>query len=382
MSMSMFLSLVARAEALRKGSLRNPEVEALVWDAIGAVLSLEGPPPFPLDGHYDWHIIRTSPPSGKVGQPRFVATTWTIGSWTCLLLGTRSVPMGRGQTITLANGRQITTPTDSATNTAMKYIGLALRHFGFHAVPGPCVFCINAGIGRTFFAWRPLAPGEDFEPRVKGDIDNIEKTIFDACQRHGLVRNDRQIAKAIGSKFAFANWDEPLAPLMDAMLSEEAAKLARDGMSASEIRSALGVTYAHLEQWGTEITAASSKSGHNRNRKSGKKARVIPEALRAKLAEGIRLMEENQDMTWTEAAIKVGVAARTLRAHGGAPWLQAAVAELLADRISVKEAARLARMSPQNLRHILVQNPETKAATERARHRHLEALNERKRKHK
>lgn len=366
--MSAYLSLLARARELPNKVLRDPASMDLVLEMLGAVLSLEGPPPFPLEGEFKWEVVRTYPRSGRVGSPRFAAATWTTGTWTCLLMVQRSVPMGRGTNITLPDGSTRTTPHDSASGVAMDYIGYAIRHFDLKS-SGPAVLMTNAGRFRTFIAWRPLQSWEPADDQVKGDVDNYLKTVADALSlgTYRVFRNDRDVARMIGTKLLYEGWDRPMDELLPALLETEVSSLLRQELDIKEIHARTGLTYKALAQYIPEAVG--------RIRKSGKKQkRAVTQSEADAIERGVQMLLEDSDLRVPALAIRLGVGSRALREAASKRLLGVAREALVNGKATLKEAAGIARMSSPGLKYRFKDDPEALDAIARRRTEHRQAL--------
>lgn len=78
----------------RETTTEDPEgLQNLVYELVGELLTVDGPPVSPLDGFStDYRQAIARSPKGK---PIAIAKTWTTGPWRCVLLDYPSVPMGR-----------------------------------------------------------------------------------------------------------------------------------------------------------------------------------------------------------------------------------------------------------------------------------------------
>lgn len=380
--MSAYLELLSKAQALPKRLLRNTEVLGILSDALGCVLALEGPPPVPLDGHFEWHIIRTRPNSGKTGSPRFAAATWKTGDWTCLLLVKKSSVLERGREIVLGDGTSRHTPTSSASQTAMRHLQYALIHFGFDQINTPCAWCSFFGKHRTFLAWRPLEPWEQADMSLRGDTDNYFKLVLDAAQgkgvkipggAHRLLRDDRYAARLVGGKLLHEGWERPMDDLLSTLVLDEIQTFAKKTPHPAKIREALGVTYAEIAQ----VLPSAAKLAARAKPKKGAKKAGEPQSedtthLHAAAMEGVRLLDDGTAKTPTQAAVMAQTSPREIRKL----LVPRARKALVEEHTSLKEAAKLAYLTPPGLKHALRNDAEAVAAIQKLRSNQTERLAE------
>lgn len=241
--MATLLEFLPRARALHGLPL---DAESLLEDLLGQLLLLEGPPPAPIPDVSDDHrsgIVRS-----EKGKPLCVAHTWLTGPWRCLLLDTRSIPMGRP--IFLREDKDdpnshMRTILDSPSQTFQRRIKQAclsldiqdpLEHGAVHAI---------FGANRTFLAWRPREENETFDTALRYDTDNAAKNILDGLQSAGVLRNDRGVFRLSASKELPEGWEQPPLPLEKA-IQNEATRLEAAGHDLDAIRTELRLSKAHM----------------------------------------------------------------------------------------------------------------------------------------
>jgi hypothetical protein len=248
-----FLELLTQARAL-SGPAANPEdLQAVVDDALGRLLLVEGPPVDPVPD-YSEDLKRTIVRSPK-GKPVAVARTWTTGPWRCLLLEVPSVPMRRP--LFLLHDRSVLTRkgpissnafrtiTNSRTQNFIRRIAAACQALEITLPMGEAAVHSVFGETRTFIAWRSRETDEPFNRVLRGDVDNFAKTILDGLQSAGVVPNDRGVFRLTCSKEQPETWTTPAAPLEDAVRNEAAA-LRGSGLELETVRVQLRLARAHM----------------------------------------------------------------------------------------------------------------------------------------
>ena len=240
--MATLLSFLPRARTLQGLPM---EAESLLEDLLGQILLLEGPPPAPIPEISEDH--RSAIVRSEKGKPLCVGHTWTTGPWRCLLLDTRSIPMGRP--IFLKDKENLNAPPrtilDSPSQTFQKRIKQACHAFAIAQPLDQGAVHAIFGANRAFMAWRPREEDETFDSGLRYDVDNASKNVLDGLQSAGVLRNDRGIFRLGASKEFPEGWEIPPTSLEQA-IQNEAHRLEVAGKDLEFIRGELRLSKAHL----------------------------------------------------------------------------------------------------------------------------------------
>lgn len=238
--MTTLLSFLPRAQALEA----SPEVEALVADLLGQLLLVEGPPVDPVSGiSEDFREVIARSPKGR---PMCLCRTWTTGPWRCLLLDTKSVPMGRPIFLSnKAGGGPPRAITDSPSQAFQRRIVAACRDLGIAMPVGEGAVHTVLGIHRTFLAWRSRELDEPMNRELRGDADNFAKNILDGLQQAGVLPNDRGVFRLTAAKDLPASWEALPFSLEEAIRKEALTRRAK-GDHLETIRVDMRLAKAHM----------------------------------------------------------------------------------------------------------------------------------------
>ena len=234
--------------------VQNPEhLQQLVSELLGELLVSEGPPPEPIEGLSEG--LRSTIVHSAKGRPVCVAQTWLTGPWRCLLLESRSVPMGR-PVFLLKNAEAVRaggmlspaavrTVTPSPTLSAIRRIVWACRELEIAEQVGQGAVHAVFGEHRTFLAWRPMMADETFNAALRGDTDNYAKTVLDALQSAGVLPNDRGVVRISAAKALPPTWASAPRSL-DESIADEIARRRGAGEALETIRAGLRLSVAHM----------------------------------------------------------------------------------------------------------------------------------------